>query len=107
MLVLCMVLCCSLDPVIIYTILFNKILNSHKNINLINILDPFDPFDPFDSKPCEYECVLCMVLCCSLDPVIIYTILFNKILNSHKNIYLINILDPFDPFDSKPCEYEC
>ena len=56
MLVLCMVLCCSLDLVIRYAILFNKILNSHKNINLINILDPFDPFDPFDSKVCEYEC---------------------------------------------------
>ena len=51
--------------------------------------------------------VLCMVLCCSLDPVFRYTILFNKILNYHKNINLINILDPFDPFDSKAGEYEC
>ena len=36
-----------------------------------------------------------------------YTILVDKILNSYKNINLINILDLFDPFDSKACEFEC
>ena len=38
MLVLCMVLCCSLDPVIRYAIPFNKILNSHKNIKLTSLI---------------------------------------------------------------------
>ena len=97
MLGLCLVLCVSLDPVFRYNILFDKILNSHKNINLINILDLFDPFDP---KACNYECFAypwCYVV--PLDPVFRYmlyelSLIFHSIAStlttSFQNSCLVN-----------------